>query len=429
MKTREQIIDNMLTVLSNNMQHPYINHFQSDAKLLEDLSIDSVLFLQLMTFLEIDHGLEMPEDALMKDDFETVRDVAQILYEAQGIPETEKGLEVYEDLKIHCVASCLSEIVKRHDFLDHRILYFSIWDAEVCISDNYVLSYHQEDISHHFFTEWYEKIYGMKLEKWYDDNASKTDNITQLTSLVENRRNDQHIMVMLDMFTLPERINEFNKDPFPHYVMLGPTTDPELWMMYDPDYRWEGVIAKYRIINAVNQPSVSGGYIFSDSNARPSPNEAIRDYIDASVHWNNNPVTDAIRTIVNGHLSGKSAQGQPLAIDQLTKALEELPIIQPRKYAYEHGFAFFWRELRLPESEFDQLCDDIDTLTKAYKVIHLQAMKLAATGEKIFVNKIFQLLDQQDEREFALKQRLHQTYQQWLNITFNEPAHLTAQEA
>ena len=216
------------------------------------------------------------------------------------------------------------------------------------------------------------------------------------------------------MFQLPERKKEFNKDPFPHYVMLGPTTDPELWMVYDPDYRWEGVIAKERIVHAVNQPTVSGGYIFSDQWVRPSSAKTIRDYIDTSVHWQHNPVTDAIRTIVKAHLAGRDKNDQPLAIEHLSQALEELPVIQPRKYAYEHAFAFFWRELLLPEAEFDQLCDAIDELAKAYKVIHLQAMKLAASAKPEFVEKILQVLDQQDQREFALKQRLHSAYQQWL---------------
>ena len=414
MKTKEQIVDSILTVLSHNLAHPYINAFQSDAQLIEDLALDSVQFLQVLTFLEIEHGLEMPENALIKGDFSTVRELVQILYQAQGIPQTEKGLEVYEDLKVHCVASCLSEIVKRHPTLDHRIFYFSIWDAEVCVSDNYRLTYHRQDISHQFFTEWYEKLYGIKVDSWYDHSATKADNINTLCSLVDKRQANQHIMVMLDMFQLPERKNEFNKDPFPHYVMLGPTTDPELWMVYDPDYRWEGVIAKERIVHAVNQPTVSGGYIFSDQWVRPSSAKTIRDYIDTSVHWQHNPVTDAIRTIVKAHLAGRDKNDQPLAIEHLSQALEELPVIQPRKYAYEHAFAFFWRELLLPEAEFDQLCDAIDELAKAYKVIHLQAMKLAASAKPEFVEKILQVLDQQDQREFALKQRLHSAYQQWL---------------
>lgn len=418
MKTREQIIEAMLMVLSNNMKHPYIRYFNSDARLIDDLALDSSMLLQFIMFLELEHGLEIPEEALMKENFETVRELAQILYESQGIAETEKGLEVYEDLKIHCVASCLSEIVKRHSQLDHRILYFAVWDAEICVNDRYVLTYHRQDISHTFYTDWYEKIYGMKVDAWYDPGVDKQKNIAKLTQLVENRTPNQHIMVMLDMFKLPERQNEFNKDPFPHYLMLGPTVDPELWMVYDPDYRWEGVIEKARILEAVDRPAVSGGFVFSDASVSPAPANVIRDYIDVSVIWDSNPVTDAIRSVIQAHLAGRDKNREPLAIEHLTEALEELPVVQPRKYAYEHGFAFFWRELLLPEPEFDQICDDIEQLAKAYKLVHLQGMKLAATGNKAFAEKALHALDQQDARETSLKQRLKQVYGQWCAAQF-----------
>lgn len=411
--TRQEIIDAMFRVLSEKIKPSGLERFQSDARLLEDLGLDSSQVLQMLMFLELDNGLDMPEDALMNKDFETVRSVAQIMYEAQDLPKVEKGLEVYEDLKIHCVASCLSEIVKRNPALDHRILYFAVWDAQVCVNDRYVLSYHDDNIKHDFFFDWYEKLYGMRVMSWYDRGASKDENIAKLCSLVSQRRPGQHIMVMLDMHHLPERVNEFNKDPFPHYVMLGPTHDPELWFMYDPDYRWEGVLRRERILEAVRQPSVAGGYFFSDRDAQPSRPEQVSAYFDVNVKLDHNPVTDAIRSVVRAHVEGLDKTGQPLPLDNLMKAVEEVPVMSPRKYAYEHGFAFFWRELGLDEAEFDQWCDVIDELAKTYKLIQYQAMKLSATRDLRLADKIFTLLDQQDQREFTLKKRLREVKQRW----------------
>ena len=95
--------------------------------------------------------------------------------------------------------------------------------------------------------------------------------------------------------------------------------------------------------------------------------------------------------------------------------------MSPRKYAYEHGFAFFWRELELPEQEFDDWCDVIDELAKTYKLIQFNAMKLAVTKKEAFAEKVFQLLDQQDEREFKLKQRLIEVKDSWAK-TMLEPS-------
>lgn len=419
--TKEQIVEAIFKVLSEKMAHPYVDKFHSDARLLEDLALDSSMVLQMLMLLEVEYDMAIPEDALMNEDFESVRAVANLIYDGQNRPKVEKGLEVYEDVKIHCVASNLAEIVKRFPQLDHRILYFAVSDANACVSDRYVLSYHDENINHDIFFDWYERLYGMPITSWYDKQASKDDNVAKLESLVENREQGQHIMVMLDMFHLPERENEFNKDPFPHYVMLGPTNNPDLWFMYDPDYRWEGVFKKDRILNAVRQPTVSGGYVFSEKGARPTPAEAVNAFFEASVVRDANPVTDLIREIVTAHVNGVDKNGEPLPLENLIKAVEEIPVMSPRKYAYEHGFAFFWRELRLPEPEFDDWCDVIDELAKTYKLIQFNAMKLSATKNTTFADKIFQLLDQQDEREFNLKRRLIEVKDIWASTVLKQP--------
>jgi hypothetical protein len=260
----------------------------------------------------------------------------------------------------------------------------------------------------------------MPITSWYDKQASKDENLATLESLVQKRESGQHIMVMLDMFHLPERENEFNKNPFPHYVMLGPTNNPDLWFMYDPDYRWEGVFSKDRILNAVAQPTVSGGYVFSELGARATPAEEVNEFFDASVVRDANPVTDLIRAIINAHVKGEDKNGEPLPLENLIKAVEEIPVMSPRKYAYEHGFAFFWRELGLPEQEFDDWCDVIDELAKTYKLIQFNAMKFSATKKDVFAEKLFQLLDQQDEREFKLKQRLIEVKDIWVRKTLEQ---------
>ena len=419
MKTKEQIVESIFKVLSESMSQPNMDKFHSDARLLEDLALDSSLVLQMLMLLEVEHDMPMDESALMNEDFETVRAVANTLYQGQNLPVYEKGLEVYEDVKIHCVASNLAEVVKRFTELDHRILYFAVSDASACLNDRYVLSYHDENINHDIFFNWYERLYGMAIRSWYNKNISKSKNLETLESLVENRESGQHILVMLDMFHLPERENEFNKNPFPHYVMLGPTNDPDLWFMYDPDYRWEGVFSKERILNAVAQPTVSGGYVFSEKGARATPAEVVNDFFEASVVRDSNPVTDMIRTIITAHIRGEDKNGEPLPLENLIKAVEEIPVMSPRKYAYEHGFAFFWRELGLVESEFDDWCDVIDELAKTYKLIQFNAMKLSVTKNEAFAEKLFQLLDQQDEREFKLKRRLFEVKDIWTKKVFD----------
>jgi petrobactin synthase len=415
MKTKQQIADCIRQVLVSKMSHPCSTAFHSDARLREDLGLDSASTLQLVVLLELELGLSLPEEAVMKNDFDTVRNVTNILYEAQARPPSAKILEYEADIKLHCFVSCLSEVIKRHPGLDHRVLYFGVWDSEIVVGDRYNLSYHSESISHESFLIWYERLYGIKVQAWYEPALGKDENCQRLASLVETRAADEHIMVMLDMHQLPERANEFNKDPFPHYLMLGPTHTPDEWMVYDPDYRWEGVTKRERILQAMRHPSVRGGYVFSDQAARAPSAAQIRAYFEASFLPDHNPMTDAIRQILSAHLTGRDKRGQPLPLSALTSALEEIPILSIRKYAYEHGLAFFWRELGLAEPDFDPWCELIDALVKGYKLIQFQAMKLATTADRQLADRIFALLGEQDQREARIKRRMLEVYRQWCN--------------
>lgn len=412
MKTREQIIERIYQSLAGNMKHLDLRGFHSDARLREDLGLDSADTLELLVSLEVVYDLSLPDSAVMDQDFTTVRAVAKLFFDAQPRSNPDKLLEYEEDIKLHCFVSCLSEVIKRFDF-DQRTLYFGVWDSEIVVTDQYAISYHSERINHHVFIDWYERLFGIKVEPWFDHDADREENIRRLVSLVENRSPDQHIMVMLDMHRLPERVNEFNKDPFPHYLMLGPTGQPETWFVYDPDYRWEGVTTKERLLHAARHPAVGGGYVFSDKNAHEPRPADIRAYFEHCMLLDRHPMTEAVRGIVEAHLRGTDKNGGELPLSGLRNALDDVPILSIRKYSYEHGFAFFWRELELEEAEFDHWCEVIDELAKGYTLIQFNAIKLATTGDRRIGDKIFSVLDQQVERENRIKRRMQEVFELW----------------
>ena len=120
-------------------------------------------------------------------------------------------------------------------------------------------------------------------------------------------------------------------------------------------------------------------------------------------------MTDAVRTIIRHHVDGHKG----LQLSQLAEALKELPVLSIRKYAYEHGFAFFWRAMDLDDDEFERWCDVIGKLVEIYKIIQYRAMKLAVTADEDLARDIFQLLDEQDQREFKIKQHLYAVFQTW----------------
>lgn len=312
-------------------------------------------------------------------------------------------------IKVHCFVSCVCEVIKKTEGVDHRPYYFGVWDADFDVLENYVLTYHSDRIDHTFFKQWYEMLYGIKIHKWYDESRSKEENVEEMLRLLNHKPPHRHIMVMLDLSMLPERENKFHQRPFPHYVMLEATDNEDEWWMYDPDFRWEGILPKDRILAAIREPSVEGGYYFDAENITPPSKETVEAYFHTCLKLEENPMTDAVRKIIKAYTTGSEKE----RLSELTVALKQLPVLAIRKYAYEHAFAYFFEQLGRSDEEFEAWCDEIELLVKGYTTIQYRAMKLAMTKDLTLVDSVFQKLDEQDEREFHIKHGLLKYFQAW----------------
>jgi acyl carrier protein len=397
--------------------------FAADARLNDDLYLDSVLVMQLLVMLETDYGLRFPDERIGELTVETVDDLVRALLninrndnpmpDAQATPADEE----FDDIKVHCFVSCLCEIIKQSPHVDHRPFYFGVWDAEVVVTTDHRIAYHTEGLSHDKFCYWFQRLYGVEIKSWYDPQHSKGGNIRTLIDLVAGRQPSQQVMVMLDLFRLPERENKYNQNPFPHYVLLTETDDPSRWRLLDHDFRWQGDISKAQIFYAIESPAVAGGYHFDSAQIEATQATDIRDYFQANLFIDHNPMTDAVRRIVH-------ARQQQDELTQLGAALHHLPVLAIRKYAYEHGFAFFWRSLALDDDEFEAWCERIAQLVNQYKRIHYLSLKLAAGGDvlqqSVWLEQILDLLDAQDVIEFGIKRRLQAVFENWCESVIPE---------
>ncbi|MBN8939093.1 MAG: phosphopantetheine-binding protein [Rhizobiales bacterium] len=418
--TRESIIEAIGSVLREEMRHPHLDRFGPQARLNEDLYIDSVQLLQLILALELNLGLPVSEEAFSRQDLVTVADLAAILApeaereppaaEASAPEAPSEGVhgEMSYDLKIHCFVSCVCAGLKTRG-IDHRPFHFLIWDAEFAITDGFRLAYHSDVMDHESFRYWFERLYGVPLVAWYDHSRSKDENVGTLLDILAQRRPDECVMVMLDMFHLPERENKFNQNPFPHYLLLELTEDPAVWQVRDHDFRWEGLIARDKLLNAIRQPSVAGGYRFDHSVAHPPADADLAAFFTACLRPGANPLIDAVRSIVTAHAEGQGG----LALADVGEALRELPVVTIRKWAYEHGFAFFWRALRWPDSEFQRICDEIEMLVNGLTALHYAILKLARTGDAALVAPVIEKLDALDAVEFSIKRQLAAAFKAW----------------
>ncbi|MDI3234283.1 DUF6005 family protein [Exiguobacterium antarcticum] len=307
-------------------------------------------------------------------------------------------------IKVHCLVSCVCETIKRSE-ADHRPYYFGIWDADFAVTPDFILSHHDERIDHQAMLEWYRLLYGITVHRWYEPSRSKAENLARLDELMATKRPEQSIIVMLDLARLPERENKFHHDVFPHYVMLEPTADEETWQMLDPDFRYEGEFDRMRIIQAINQPTVSGGFWFDSSQVQLPDAETVSAYFMSGLK-RHHPLTEAVQQIVLHHIETP---------DRLPAALKQLPVIAIRKYAYEHAFAYFYEHLAidLVTSDFEDWCDQIERLVHQYTVIQHRAIKYSVTRDSAVLREIQDLLAAQTTSEDAIKRKLVDLFSQY----------------
>jgi acyl carrier protein len=428
--THEEIVAAIHETLRDRMERPHLDAFGPDARLNEDLYLDSILVLHLLLNLELHYGLAAPEEAITAREISTVADLA-CLFENPSerapdvaapaatevtVPAAE-GVhgEDYVDLKIHCFVSCLCAGLKERG-IDHRAFYFGVWDADFAVDERFALRYHAPSVSHAFLHAWFERLYGADVEEWYDHALPKEANVAELTRRLAARRPGGRLMVMLDLFHLPERENKFNQNPFPHYLMLEEDGDPETFMVRDPDFRWEGRLAREKVLNAIRQPTVAGGYAYDLAALRPAGDADVAAWFEACFEPRKNPLVAAVRRIVEAHLEGRGGVG----LAELGEALRELPVLSIRKYAYEHGFAFFWRALKLPDAEFQSWCDEIEALALGLKAVHFQALKLGETSDRTHAGDLFRAIDRLDRLERRIKRRLSEVFRDWRAVRLPE---------
>ena len=78
--------DAIEAVIRSHLPNARISAFSATARLNADLAIDSIMLLQLIVHLELEHGLHIPEEALLTHQLETVEDPEALLV-ATGNPE------------------------------------------------------------------------------------------------------------------------------------------------------------------------------------------------------------------------------------------------------------------------------------------------------------------------------------------------------
>lgn len=77
--TRAELIGVVRSILSASMPSSHLARFSEHARLNEDLGLDSVMVLELLVRLELEHGLVLPEEVMLEKRGGTVGAFADFL--------------------------------------------------------------------------------------------------------------------------------------------------------------------------------------------------------------------------------------------------------------------------------------------------------------------------------------------------------------
>lgn len=321
----------------------------------------------------------------------------------------EQTLEGEESIKVHCLLSCLCDIVKRYSSVDYRPFYFGVWDGDFEVNENDELSYFSKGITHEFYLKWYEELFGLPVQEWYDFSRSKAANVDVLLQLLDEKPDHRSIIVHIDMALMPERENKFHQKPFPHFLMVEKTDNEEEWLMRDPDFRWEGIVSRERVLEAVRGNAFGGGYYIDAVHIKEPSKEAIERLFWATFKGERNELTEQIKGIV----ARLSASGDAAQLRKLTPALRQLKVLAIRKYGYEHVFMYLMPERDPSNAEFLSYCDLIEELVQGYTTVQFLAIKLATTHRLALVKQLAAHLERIDDVEKRIKQGLERSFMKW----------------
>lgn len=80
---REKMIEMIYHILKNKLELPTMAAFHEEARLNEDLYMDSVMILELILYIELDFGIKVPDEMLVPKDFQTVYTVIEFIKRQQ----------------------------------------------------------------------------------------------------------------------------------------------------------------------------------------------------------------------------------------------------------------------------------------------------------------------------------------------------------
>ncbi|WP_255668240.1 DUF6005 family protein [Brevibacillus daliensis] len=316
-------------------------------------------------------------------------------------------------IKVHCIISCLCEVVKRYTKIDYRPYYFGVWDSEYSITEQGAVTYYIDD--HSSIIGGFESLFQAKVTEWYDHSKDKESNLHTFLQLIDQRTEDQFVLVQIDMSLIPERDNKFSLKPFPHFLMITKTDREDEYFMFDPDFRWEGNVKKESVIQAILENPFGGGFLLDASEIKEPTHEMIHDYFYEMLRSDHNPFTHQLKELIIDMAEERNGYN----LDMLLPAVKQVKVIAIRKYSYEYAFQYLKDYLQYHQDEFLRWAYKVEDIYQGYMTAQYLAVKMSMTKNMALLPPIIDALDEIDVIELEVKAELERQFVRWTQMDKN----------
>ncbi|KUP06133.1 acyl carrier protein [Bacillus coahuilensis p1.1.43] len=83
--SRKQLLSLLYDIMNTQMELSAIESFSEEARLNEDLYLDSIMLLELLLHLEMEGGFQIPDEDIKPKNFQTVGSLVDFLLAKQEV--------------------------------------------------------------------------------------------------------------------------------------------------------------------------------------------------------------------------------------------------------------------------------------------------------------------------------------------------------
>jgi len=301
--------------------------------------------------------------------------------------------------QVHCLLDCLSFIAQERN-VEERPVYLGVWDAPISIGETGI-SYFSNSMDSEGLLGRFERLYGATVRSWIRYDKDIESNFLELERIMESRKDDEYVIVLVDLYFLPYHPPSYLKKHRPHIVLLAGRTEGG-WRIADPFFDWEGFVSNETMKESFLFEELKLGFIVDASGLRHPDRAEIVAYFSSFDERLPSQVIHELEAAIRRTMSNDEAH----PASRLYESIEQAGVIAKRWRGYDLLASYF-------EASNESVTGQVDDLMKRWESMLLHVVRIGITGNTSSFEALLRKKEQIGEQEIAIKQTLRALYEAW----------------